>query len=147
MMKYEEMPGNILRTCLIVGIIVAAILAIIGYAIQPTHASCNNIQRIAQDSANHMAHTGQYNHSWFLTYGRARGGLAENIAVAKTKSDAIRQWWGSPGHAENMRLSGSRFACKATAVACGRTCYAAMAIGEPDGAAKKKQRLTREFMW
>ena len=57
-----------------------------------------------------------------------RGARAENVAYGvKTKQQAIALWWGSSGHAANMRLPG----CEAVASAVGHngTRYWAMVIG------------------
>lgn len=91
------------------------------------NASCGNLQQLAQEHANDMARRGSMDHNGFADRAR-RGARAENVAYGvSTKSQAIALWWGSPGHAANMRLPG----CKAVASARGhgRT-YWVMEIGE-----------------
>src|SRR4029077_4471444 len=85
------------------------------------------MQALAQEHANDMARRGSMEHKGFARRAR-RGARAENVAYGvKTKQQAIALWWGSSGHAANMRLSG----CKAVASAVGHngTRYWAMVIG------------------
>jgi uncharacterized protein YkwD len=90
--------------------------------------NCALMQQLAQQHSNSMARRESLDHSGF--YSRAaRGARAENVAMgSKTKAGAIAQWWGSPGHASNMRLPG----CKAVAHAVSRSgrYYWTMLIGQ-----------------
>ena len=91
------------------------------------HASCATMQALAQEHANDMARRGSMDHSGFASRAR-RGARAENVAYGvETKQQAIALWWGSSGHAANMRLPG----CKAVASAVGHDGkrYWAMVIG------------------
>jgi hypothetical protein len=91
------------------------------------HASCATMQVLAQEHANDMARRGSMDHAGFMDRAR-RGARAENVAYGlETKQQAIALWWGSSGHAANMRLPG----CKAVASAVGHngTRYWAMVIG------------------
>jgi len=91
------------------------------------HASCATMQALAQEHANDMARRGSMDHNGFASRAR-RGARAENVAYGvKTKQQAIALWWGSSGHAANMRLTG----CKAVASAVGHDGkrYWAMVIG------------------
>ena len=91
------------------------------------HGSCATMQALAQEHANDMARRGSMDHNGFASRAR-RGARAENVAYGvKTKQQAIALWWGSSGHAANMRLPG----CKAVASAVGHDGkrYWAMVIG------------------
>jgi hypothetical protein len=91
------------------------------------HASCATMQALAQEHANDMARRGSMDHNGFASRAR-RGARAENVAYGvKTKPQAIALWWGSSGHAANMRLPG----CKAVASAVGHNGarYWVMVIG------------------
>jgi uncharacterized protein YkwD len=91
------------------------------------YGSCATMQALAQEHANDMARRGSMDHNGFASRAR-RGARAENVAYGvKTKQQAIALWWGSSGHAANMRLSG----CKAVASAVGHDGkrYWAMVIG------------------
>ncbi|MGA7387773.1 MAG: CAP domain-containing protein [Pseudolabrys sp.] len=80
------------------------------------HSSCVTMQALAQEHANDMARRGSMDHNGFASRAR-RGARAENVAYGvNIKQQAIALWWGSSGHAANMRLSG----CKAVASAVGR---------------------------
>lgn len=105
-------------------------------------ASCSQMQAIAQSSANAAAsRDSQGHHEWFYAHARQRGALAENLAPTGSKSKAMAMWRASAGHASNLALSGSRFACHSTATACNkRNCYAAMEIGPSDQNLKRGMR-------
>jgi uncharacterized protein YkwD len=106
---------------------VLAALLLMLFASASAHASCTTMHALAQEHANDMARRGSMDHNGFANRAR-RGARAENVAAGiKTKQQAIALWWGSSGHAANMRLPG----CKAVASAVGRdgTRYWAMVIG------------------
>ena len=97
---------------------VSAALVLMLLIITPAsaHSSCATMQALAQEHANDMARRGSMDHNGFASRAR-RGARAENVAYGvNTKQQAIALWWGSSGHAANMRLSG----CKAVASAVGR---------------------------
>ncbi|MGA9816622.1 MAG: hypothetical protein WBQ54_06690, partial [Pseudolabrys sp.] len=73
-----------------------------------------------------MARRGSMDHNGFASRAR-RGARAENVAYGvKTKQQAIALWWGSSGHAANMRLAG----CKAVASAVGHDGQALLGNGD-----------------
>jgi uncharacterized protein YkwD len=107
-------------------LILAALLSML-LAPASAHGSCATMQALAQEHANDMARRGSMDHDGFTSRAR-RGARAENVAYGvKTKQQAIALWWGSSGHAANMRLPG----CKAVASAVGHDGkrYWAMVIG------------------
>lgn len=100
--------------------------------ISPANASCAKMRRLAQEAANDMARRDHMDHNWFYSHRRGSGvDGAENAGeYYKTKAQMIAVWWGSPGHAANMRLN---YACKSVASASnGRHIYWAMEIGHSD---------------
>jgi hypothetical protein len=103
------------------------------------HASCGTMQGIARDSARAAANRNdQGHHEWFYAHARQRGALAENIAPTGSRGRAMAMWRASSGHASNLALTGPRFACKETAIACNhRNCFAAMEIGPADQSIKR----------
>jgi cysteine-rich secretory family protein len=107
------------------------------------NASCAAMQNLAQESANSMAARDHMDHYWFSSHASQKGALAENSAIAKSKADAIAQWWGSPGHASNMRLS---YTCKSVASAVSRSGrrYWAMVIGNSDEQRKASLQRKRD---
>jgi hypothetical protein len=106
-------------------------IAAITFVPSLANAKCATMQKLAQESANSVAARDHMDHYWFFSHASKKGALAENAAIAKSKADAIAQWWGSPGHASNMRLS---YACKPVASAVSRSGrrYWAMVIGNSD---------------
>ena len=107
--------------------LILAALPLMLFTPASAHASCATMQALAQEHANDMARRGSMDHSGFASRAR-RGARAENVAYGvRTKQQAIALWWGSSGHAANMRLPG----CKAVASAVGHDGkrYWAMVIG------------------
>ncbi|MBX9841216.1 MAG: CAP domain-containing protein [Xanthobacteraceae bacterium] len=91
-------------------------------------ASCQLMQRLAQQHANDMARRESLDHAGFMTRAR-RGARAENVAMGhSSRAKTMAQWRASPQHASNMRLPG----CKGVAYAVSRSgrYYWAMEIAQ-----------------
>ena len=104
-------------------------------------SDCALMQRLAQEHSNDMARRDSMDHGGFSERA-ARGARAENVAMGtKTKAETITVWWGSAGHAANMRLPG----CKAVAFAVSRSGrrYWTMEIGRSpaERAGRRRVRL------
>jgi uncharacterized protein YkwD len=98
------------------------VVAIVIYGLTPANGKplktgCQTMQRLAQEHANDMARRDRLDHAGFASRAK-RGARAENVASGNSsKAMTIAQWWASPPHAANMRLSG----CKAIASAVSRS--------------------------
>jgi Cysteine-rich secretory protein family len=119
------------------------------------HASCVRIQALAQEHSNSMAKRDRMDHDG-MEGRRARGALAENVAVGcKTKACAMQQWRNSPAHNANMNLPSSTYPCKIVASTTSRsgTTYWTMEIGDDEAKAKfrkaraAKSRAARGWSW
>jgi hypothetical protein len=113
------------------------------FFIVPTvaHASCTRIQVLAQEHSNSMARRDSMDHAGMESR-RARGALAENVAVGcKTKACAMQEWRNSPAHNANMNLPSSTYPCKMVASATSRsgTTYWTMEIGDDEAKAKLRK--------
>jgi uncharacterized protein YkwD len=76
-------------------------------------ATCQLMQRLAQEHASDMARRESLDHAGFARRA-SRGARAENVAMGhKSRAKTMALWRASPQHAANMRLPG----CKGVAYA------------------------------
>jgi hypothetical protein len=113
------------------------------FLVMPTFADagCGRIQALAQEHSNNMARRDRMDHDGMESR-RARGALAENVAIGcKTKACAMQQWRNSPAHNANMNLPSSAYPCKMVASATSRsgTTYWTMEIGDDEAKAKLRK--------
>lgn len=130
-MKQSRGNASIAGRAILFVILVSAVAALIALAApRSARASCYSakMQALAQEHSNDMARRNSLDHGEFASRA-ARGARAENVAYGyKTEAQTIAQWWRSPGHAANMRLSGCR--AVAHAVSASGRWYWTMEIGE-----------------